>query len=149
MFSTAIVNAVDLVKLEQLYAENKDVIDTNTGQDFAITKSAFTHAIDGKLTAEITKDGEVVGYTTGRVKNQAYHCTNVIVGDNKAFILSGDSFCKVLRDLDITAIKGHVKTNTPMYDFLLASFGREDLFNAEVGLPIEGHDGIIITLNIL
>jgi hypothetical protein len=149
MFSTAIVNAVDLVKLEQLYAENKDTIDTNTRSDFDTIKRMFVHACENKLNAEITKDGEVAGYTTGIVKNKAYYCTNVVVGNNKAFILSGDSFCKVLRDLDITAIKGHVKTNTPMYDFLLASFGRKDLFNAEVGLPIEGHDGIIITLNIL
>ena len=153
MFTTTLINVDDVHVnvLRDMYNSNQDVIDSNSRCSFENIQHMFTQRMDNKLTAVITRnsDGTIAGYTTGNVKNEAYHCTNVVVSDNKAFILSSDSFCEVLLGQNIKYIKGHVKVNTPMYNFMLNNLGRDDLFSAQAGSPVEGHDGVIVTLTLL
>ena len=154
MYSTRIiqVDKIDADKLEQIFKKNQNTIEKNCEDPYKGIKNAFLTPYDGKLTAEITKDstGEVVGYTNGRVRGKAYHCTNVLVSQSKAFILSAESFHTVLKSLGIECIKGHVIKHTPMFTFLTQSMGRKDLFSAEPLIHnIEKHDGLIVQLTLL
>jgi len=149
MFTTRIIKTGDIRQnvLENMYNANNTTIDKNSSLEFGVIKNMFTHEADNKFTAEITKDedGAVAGYTTGIVRKDAYHCTNVVVNDNKAFILSANSFHNVLSGVGIKYIKGHVQVGTPMYEFMTKNLGRDDLFSSK----IEGPEGAIVTLTLL
>jgi hypothetical protein len=69
----------------------------------------------------------------------------VVVNDNKAFILSADSFYNVLSGVGIKYIKGHVQVGTSMYEFMTKNLGRDDLFSSK----IEGPEGAIVILTLL
>mgnify|MGYP001162189162 FL=1 len=149
MFTTTLitVNDIHLNVLQDMYNANNTTIDKNSSLEFDAIKNMFTHEADNKLTAQINRDsdGTIAGYTTGVVRKGAYHCTNVVVNDNKAFILSAYSFHKALSGVGIKYIKGHVQVGTPMYEFMTKNLGRDDLFSSK----IEGPEGAIITLTLL
>ena len=152
MYETKIIdiNEIDLEKLKSFYEANEGSIQTNCDDEYQLIQSAFLFKAENKLTAEIKEiDGEVVGYTTGVVRDNAYHCTNVVTKQNKVFVLSSDSFYKVLKELNIKYIKGHVIYQTPMYEYMTHSLGREDLFKPETMPRNPNHDGTVVTLTLL
>ena len=142
---------VHLNILKHLYDSNKKELENNAKSNYKTVLSSFTQDADTQLTAEMIRDsdGTIAGYTTGIVTNDVWHCKNVIVDNNKVFILSAKSAHEELSKRGIKYIKGHGIHGTPMHSFLVSNMGRNDLFSSESGSLQEGHDNIVVTMKLL
>jgi|14BtaG_2_1085337.scaffolds.fasta_scaffold01377_10 uncharacterized radical SAM superfamily Fe-S cluster-containing enzyme len=142
--------AVDMSIVDTLYNGNKKVIDENSNNiPLGRIKGKLSSVAPNKLNIEVLDgSGEVVAYTAGRIRKNAYHCTTIVTKSARVFTISTqEPWHTILKEQGCTHLLAYVVVGTPMHALMVQSIGRTDLYKA---MPNEATEGnTVISLELL